>query len=414
MPYSPDRANEKLQNPGVREAIYLDYHATTPCDPRVVDAMQPYWTTEFGNPASRTHAFGWRAAEAVERAREQVARAIGADPRDVIFTSGATEANNIALFGAARGLRERGDEIAVASTEHKSVLDPADALAAEGVRAARIPVGPDGLIDPERARAALGPRTLLVSVMHANGEIGVVQPIAEIAAAARAVGALVHCDAAQSVGKLPVDVEHLGVDLLSISGHKLYGPKGIGALYARRRNPKLRLAPIFLGGGHERGLRSGTLPVPLCVGLGAACEIAGRELKDEARRVGGLRDLLRARLEAGLEDVTLNGHATQRLPGNLNLSFTGVEASALLAALDDVAVSTGSACSSARPGPSHVLRALGLGQTRALSSVRFGLGRFTTRDEIERAAARVIAEVTRLRELSPLWSDRSRARRTRA
>ena len=401
MPHAPDRASEKLQNRGVSEAIYLDYHATTPCDPRVVAAMQPYWTLEFGNPASRTHAFGWRAAEAVERAREQVARAIGADPRDVIFTSGATEANNLALVGVARALRERGNGLAVSCTEHKSVLDPADALAAEGMRAVRIPVAADGLLDPERVRAAVGPRTLLVSVMHANGEIGVIQPLEQIAAVARAAGALVHCDAAQSLGKLPVDVERMGVDLLSISGHKLYGPKGIGALYHRRRNPRLRLAPLLHGGGHERGLRSGTLPVPLCVGLGAACAIACAEREAEAKRLGELRDLLRARIAAGLEGVTQNGHATERLPGNLNLSFAGVEATALVAALDDVAVSTGSACSSARPEASHVLRALGIGEARALSSVRFGLGRFTTRSEIERAAGRVIAEVQRLRQLSP-------------
>ncbi len=409
MPYRADRASEKLQNPRVGDAIYLDYHATTPCDPRVVAAMQPYWTAEFGNPASRTHAFGWRAAEAVERAREQVARAIGADPRDVIFTSGATEANNLALWGVARALRARGDEIVVSSIEHPSVLDPADALAADGARATRIPVGADGLVDPERVRAAVGPRTLLVSVMHANGEIGVIQPIAEVAAAARSAGALVHCDAAQSLGKVPLDVDAMGVDLLALSGHKLYGPKGIGALYQRRRNPRLRLAPLLHGGGHERGLRSGTLPVPLCVGLGAACEIACAEREAEAKRVGELRDLLRERIEAALEDVGLNGDATQRLPGNLNLSFAGVEASALVAALDDVAVSTGSACSSAKPEASHVLTALGLGQARAFSSVRFGLGRFSTRDEIERAAARVITEVGRLRALSPVWSERRRA-----
>ncbi len=391
----------------MREVIYLDNHATTPCDPRVVEAMRPYWTEEFGNPASRTHAFGWRASEAVERAREQVARAIGADPRDVIFTSGATESNNLALLGAARALRGRGDEIAAASTEHRSVLDPADALAAEGVRAVRIPVGSDGLVDPERARKSIGPRTLLVSVLHANGEIGVIQPIAEIAAAARAAGALVHSDAAQSLGKIPLDVEALGADLLSISGHKLYGPKGIGALYHRRRNPRLRLAPLLHGGGHERGLRSGTLPVPLCVGLGAACEIAVAEREAEAARLCGLRDRLRARLESALEGVTLNGSAFSRLPGNLNLSFAGVEAAALVAALDSLAVSTGSACSSARPEPSHVLRALGLGEARASSAVRFGLGRFTTAEEIERAADLVIEQVQRLRSAARAGAARS-------
>jgi cysteine desulfurase len=390
-------------------AIYLDHQATTPCDPRVVEAMRPYWSDEFGNAASRTHAFGWRAAEAAERAREQVARAIGADARDVIFTSGATESNNLALLGAARALRSRsrGARIVTCVTEHKAVLDPCAALAAEGFEVEVLPVRADGRLDPERLRAALAKPAGLVSVMHAQNEIGVIQPIAELSALARECGAIFHCDAAQSVGKLPVSVEALGVDLLSLTAHKLYGPKGVGALYVRRRDPRVVLEPLVHGGGHERGLRSGTLPVPLVVGLGAACELAESTRDEESTRVRALRDLLFARL-AEEPDVWLNGHPVERLPGNLNVSFGGVEGEALLMALPDVALSTGSACTSATPSASHVLRALGLGEARALSSLRFGIGRTTTREEIETAAARVVCELRRLRALSPVWKERRR------
>ncbi len=387
--------------------IYLDHHATTPCDPLVVEAMRPYWSGEFGNAASRTHAFGWRAAQAVERAREQVARAICADAREVDFTSGATEANNLALLGAARALRSRGARIVTCRTEHKAVLDPCEALANEGFRVEVLPVQSDGRLDPARLRRALDEPTRLVSVMHANNEIGVIQPIAELSALARAHGALFHCDAAQSVGKIPVDVGRLGVDLLSLTAHKLYGPKGIGALVVRRRDPRVALEPLLYGGGHERGLRSGTLPVPLVVGLGAACEIEEASRVADSARVLTLRDLLWQRLSAE-SDVWLNGHATERLPGNLNVSFGGVEGEALLMALPDLALSTGSACTSATPSPSHVLRALGLGEARALSSLRFGIGRTNTRDEIERAAARVVCELRRLRALSPVWEERRR------
>jgi cysteine desulfurase len=392
--------------------IYLDHHATTPCDPRVVEAMRPYWSDEFGNAASRTHAFGWRASEAVERAREHVARALGADPREVIFTSGATESNNLALLGAARALRARGRpaRIVTCATEHRAVLDPCAALAREGFDVERLPVQSDGRLDPERLRAALARPAALVSVMHANNEIGVIQPIAELAALARASGALFHCDAAQSVGKLATDTAALGVDLLSATAHKLYGPKGIGALFVRHRDPRVVLEPIVTGGGHERGLRSGTLPVPLVVGFGAACELACELRVEEAARVLALRELLWERLSAE-SDVVRNGHPTERLPGNLNVSFGGVEGEALLMALPDLALSTGSACTSASPEPSHVLRALGGGPARALSSLRFGIGRTNTQDEIERAAARVVEELRRLRALSPVWERKRRSAR---
>jgi cysteine desulfurase len=333
-------------------AIYLDHHATTPCDPRVVDAMLPYFAEEFGNPASRTHRFGWRAQEAVDRARRQVAEAIGAHAREIVFASGATEANNLAILGTARASRARGDHVVTCATEHRAVLDPCRALEKEGFRVTVLPVRPTGIVDLAALEAKLEPSTLLISVMLGNNEIG--------------------------TGKIPVDVERLGVDLLSFTAHKLYGPKGVGALYVRRRRPTLEIAPLLHGGGHERGLRSGTLPAPLCVGFGEACAIAAREL----------------------DGVSQNGASGPRLPGNLNVSFAGVEAEALLMGLPELALSTGSACTSATPEPSHVLRALGLGKERALSAVRFGLGRFNTRDEIDLAAERVVVEVRRLRALA--------------
>lgn len=392
--------------------IYLDGHATTPCDPRVVDAMRPFFGEEFGNAASRTHPYGWRAAEAVEAARAQVADQIGADPREIVFTSGATESNNLALLGALRARLRAGASDAhliTWRTEHRAVLDPARALEREGVRVTRLAVSRDGMIDLDALAGALEPATVLVSLMHANNEIGVIQDLAAVGRLTRERGVLLHTDAAQSVGKLPVDVEALGVDLLSLTAHKLYGPKGVGALYVRRRG--VALEPLQHGGGHERGLRSGTLPVPLCVGLGEACAVAGRERAAEAARVGALRDRLWERLCGALDGIWLNGHPERRLPGNLNASFDGVEGEALLVALaPHVAVSAGSACTSARPEPSHVLRELGLPPARTLSALRFGLGRFTTADEVETAAGRVIAEVRRLRELSPLWEERERAR----
>ncbi|MCZ6823074.1 MAG: aminotransferase class V-fold PLP-dependent enzyme [Deltaproteobacteria bacterium] len=389
--------------------IYLDHHSTTPCDPRVVDAMAPYWTREFGNAASRTHAFGWRAEEAVEAAREEVARLIGADPREIVFTSGATESNNLALLGVARASRERGDHIISCRTEHRSVLDPLAALEKEGFRVTRLAVDAEGLVDVDDLRAALDGRTILVSVMHVNNEIGVVQPLPEIARVTREHGALFHTDAAQSVGKLMVDVDRLGVDLLSLTAHKLYGPKGMGALYVRRRSPVLRVAPILYGGGHERGMRSGTLPVALCVGLGRACQIAGQEWETDAKRVLLLRDRLWQRLSTELDEVWLNGHPENRVAGNLNLSFIGVEAQALLVALPEVALSSGSACTSAQPQPSHVIRALGRGGARALGAVRFGIGRANTEAEIDAVAELLVEQVERLRAMSPLWREPARA-----
>jgi cysteine desulfurase len=380
--------------------IYLDYHATTPCDPRVVDAMAPYLFEEFGNPASRTHAYGWRSEEAVERARGQVARLIGATAREVVFTSGATEANNLALFGVARASRARGDHIVVGASEHRAVLDPCRALEKEGFRLTRVRVDSQGRIDLDALRRALRPGTLLVSVMHANNEIGVVQRLGEIAALAHEHGAAFHTDAAQSVGKVAVDVAEIGADLLSLSGHKLCGPKGIGALYVRRRAPRIELKPILYGGAHERGLRSGTVPVPLCVGLGRACEIAGEEMEEESRRVSALRARLWGHLARAVGSVRLNGDPEQRVPGNLNVTFPGVEANALLLALPDVALSTGSACTSGSPEPSHVLLAIGLRREEALCAIRIGIGRFTTEEEIDRAAARITEEVTRLGRVS--------------
>ena len=395
--------------------IYLDHHATTPCDARVVAAMQPYFAEEYGNAASRTHAFGWRAAEAVERARAQVAALVGADPREVVFTSGATEANNLALCGGARALRRArggaGARVVTCATEHRAVLDPVAALEREGFTALRLPVAPDGQLDPERLRAALAEPALLVSVMHANNEIGVLQPIDALARLGAEAGAAFHCDAAQSAGSLALDLTQLGVDYLSLSAHKLYGPKGVGALVVRRG---ARLEPILHGGGHERGLRSGTLPVALCVGFGAAAELARERREADARRLAALRDRLLARLEAELPELAVNGSREQRLPGNLNVSFLGAEGEALLAALPELALSTGSACTSAKREASHVLRALGADEARALSALRFGIGRGNSEDEIDRAAELVIAATRRLRALSPVWDELRRGRKRAA
>jgi cysteine desulfurase len=388
------------------QPLYLDYQATTPCDRRVVEAMAPYFSEEFGNAASRTHAYGWRAEEGVDRARGSVAALIGAGSREIVFTSGATEANNLALFGVARAHRERGDHIVVCRTEHKAVLDPCDALEKEGFRVTRLRVDPRGFVDLDALRSALDSRTLLVSVMHANNEIGVIQPLAEIGALTREREILFHTDAAQSVGKIPVDVSSLGVDLLSLSAHKLYGPKGVGALWIRRRSPRIPIRPLLYGGGHERGLRSGTLPVPLCVGLGRACEIALDEMAEEGRRISRLRERLWDHLTRELDGIHVNGDRERRLPGNLNVTFRGVEGNALVLGLPDVALSAGSACTSAVPEPSHVLLALGIPREEVLASVRIGIGRLTTEREIDRAAARIVEEVARLRALSPLWEAR--------
>jgi cysteine desulfurase len=382
-----------------RTPIYLDHHATTPVDPRVVQAMLPWFSTDFGNAASHTHVYGWRAAAAVDQAREALARAIGAsDARGIVFTSGATESNNLALIGFAEANRARGDHLVTVATEHPSVLDTVRALAQRGFRVTELPVGGDGLLDPEALRRALEPRTLLVSVMWANNEIGVLQPLEAIAAVCRERGVPLHSDAAQAVGKVRVDVAAAGVDLLSFTAHKLYGPKGVGALYVRGGRPRLRLAPLLHGGGHEGGLRSGTLPVPLIVGFARAVEIAAAEREAEAERLVALRDRLRERLTAELPGVAVNGDPVRRLPGNLNLRFEGVAADALLADLPDVALSTGSACASARPEePSHVLAALGLSDDAVRSSLRVGLGRATTRAEVDAAADRIVAAVRALR-----------------
>ncbi|MBM4334382.1 MAG: aminotransferase class V-fold PLP-dependent enzyme [Deltaproteobacteria bacterium] len=393
--------------------IYLDHNATTPCDPAVVRAMLPYFSEDFGNAASRTHAFGFRADAAVERARAQVAALVGADPREIVFTSGATEANNLALLGAARAQHRasggKRDHVVSCRTEHRAVLDPCLALEREGFRVTLLGVDADGLVDPDGLRAALEPRTALVSIMHANNEIGVIQPIAQLSRIAAEAGVAFHCDAAQSAGALEVDVTRLGVEFLSLSAHKLYGPKGIGALVVRRRSSRARIEPILHGGGHERGLRSGTLPVPLCVGFGAAAELAaGARVADFARHER-LRARLLARLESSLPNLALNGHPSARLPGNLNLSFLGVEGEALLAALPELALSVGSACTSAKREPSHVLRALGAGEARSLSALRFGIGRGNDEAQIDAAAELVIAQVRRLRALSPAWDDLRRA-----
>jgi len=386
--------------------IYMDYHATTPVDPEVFAAMAPWFTQEFGNPASQQHVFGWRAREAVEAAREQVAALVGATAREIVFTSGATESNNLALKGVARLFRERGDHILTVATEHRAVLDPCARLEREGFHVTRLPVGSDGLVDPDDVARALGDRTVLLSVMHANNEIGVVQPLAELGRLAKRRGVFFHSDAAQSAGKVPLDVQALGLDLVSLSAHKLYGPKGVGALYVRRRDPRVRLLPELDGGGHERGLRSGTPNVPGIVGFGAACALAARLREDEAARLLALRERLRTGIVAALPEVRLNGHPTQRLPGNLNLAFAGVEGESVLLGMADVALSSGSACTSASLEPSHVLKAIGLPDDLAHGSLRFGLGRFTTEDEVDTVVARVAAIVTRLRDLSPVWRMR--------
>jgi len=377
--------------------IYLDHHATTPTDPRVLEAMLPYFDREFGNAASRTHAYGWRAEAAVEVAREAIARAIGAsDPREIVFTSGATESNNLALLGVARAGRSRGDHVVTLATEHSSVLEPCEALVREGFAATIVPVDRDGRVDPAAVVAAITPRTLLVSAAWANGEIGTLQPIDAIARACQERGVLLHSDAAQALGKVPVNVA-AGVDLLSLTAHKLYGPKGVGALWVRSGRPRVRIEPLFFGGGHENGLRPGTLPVALIVGFGRAVEIAVAEREIEAARLLALRERLLARLRDALSGVTVNGHPSERLPGNLNLGFEGIEADALLASLRDIALSTGSACSSARPEPSHVLVALGLPDARVRSAVRIGLGRGTTTEQVDVTAERIVAEVRSLR-----------------
>ncbi|MEK6606545.1 MAG: IscS subfamily cysteine desulfurase [Myxococcota bacterium] len=383
--------------------IFMDNHATTPVDPRVLEAMLPYFTTEFGNAASRSHIFGWKAEEAVERARKQVADLIGADAKEIVFTSGATESDNLAIKGVAEFYAEKGDHIITAVTEHKAVLDSCKRLEREGKRVTTLPVGKDGRVDPDDVAKAIEAKTILVTIMYANNEIGVLQPIREIGALCRAKGVLFHTDAVQGIGKVPFDVNAMNVDLASISGHKFYGPKGVGALYVRRSKPRVRIAPIIDGGGHERGMRSGTLNVPAIVGLGKAAEIARAEMADEAARLLALRERLRKGLQARVPEAYVNGSMEHRLPGNLNISFAYVEGESLLMGLKDVAVSSGSACTSASLEPSYVLRALGVGDEMAHSSIRFGLGRFNTDEEVDYVIDHAASLVDRLRALSPLW-----------
>ncbi|MGO9602807.1 MAG: IscS subfamily cysteine desulfurase [Candidatus Binataceae bacterium] len=388
----------------VKTPVYMDYHATTPCDPRVVEAMLPYFTTKFGNAASRNHSFGWEAEEAVDKARNQIASIINAKSKEIIFTSGATESDNLAIKGIVEFYKEKGNHIITCVTEHKAVLDSCRALERQGkATVTYLPVDKYGMVDPDAVRKAITDKTVLISIMYANNEIGTIHPIREIGKIAKEKGIVFHCDAVQAVGKIPVDVDKDGIDLLAMSGHKIYGPKGVGALYVRSKGPRVRLAPIIDGGGHERGMRSGTLNVTGIVGFGAACEIAARELPEETRHLNELRNRLHAGLFERLDEIYLNGHPTERLPGNLNVSFAYVEGESLLMGINDVAVSSGSACTSATLEPSYVIRALGIDEELAHSSIRFGLGRFNTADEVDYVTERVSREVKRLREMSPLY-----------
>ncbi len=383
--------------------VYLDNAATTPVDPRVLDAMLPYFQTEFGNAASRSHVFGWNAEKAVDRARAQVAGLLGAEAKEIVWTSGATESDNIALKGVAHMYRDQGQHIITQETEHKAVIDTCKFLEGEGFRVTYLSAGKRGRVNVDDLAEAMTEDTILVSIMFANNEIGTIQPIAEIGKLCKNKGVIFHTDATQAFGKVPIDVEAMGIDLLSLSGHKIYGPKGIGALYVRRKRPRVRCEPVIHGGGHERGMRSGTLNVPGIVGLGAAAEIAGRETAGEAERLGGLRDLLWDRLRTQLDEVYRNGDPEHCLPTILNASFLYVEGESLMMAFDTVAVSSGSACTSASLEPSYVLKALGLGDDLAHSSIRFSLGRFTTREDVEYTAEKVVSAVNRLREMSPLY-----------
>ena len=383
--------------------IYMDYQATTPVDPRVLDAMLPYFREKFGNAASRNHSFGWEAEEAVEKARKQIATLIGAHPKEIIFTSGATESDNLAIKGAAEMYAEKGNHIITVATEHKAVLDTTKKLEKQGFRITYLPVDSGGLIDLDMLRDAITDKTILISVMYANNEIGVVQPIREIGRIAKQRGILFHCDAVQAVGKIPVNVIEDNIHLASLSGHKMYGPKGVGALYVRRRDPRLRLTAQMDGGGHERGMRSGTLNVPGIVGFGEACAICQEEMAEESARLGRLRDKLKDKLMGELDEVYINGSIHHRLPHNLNMSFAYVEGESLLMGMREVAVSSGSACTSATLAPSYVLKALGTGDDLAHSSIRFGLGRFNTEEEVDYVGNKVVKVVNRLRKLSPLY-----------
>jgi cysteine desulfurase len=386
----------------IKLPIYMDNNATTPLDPRVLEAMMPYLTTEFGNAASRSHPFGWKAEEGVDRAREQIAALIGGSEKEIVFTSGATESINLALKGAAEFYKEKGNHIITVRTEHKATLDTAKRLERQGFEVTYLPTDKDGRISAQQLREAITDKTILVSVMLANNEIGTVQPIAELGEVTREKGVLFHVDAVQGVGKVPFDVEKMKVDLASLSAHKIYGPKGIGALWVRRK-PRVRIAPIIDGGGHERGMRSGTLNVPGIVGFGKAAELAQQLMPEEAKRTYQLRKKLQDYLFGHLDHLELNGHPTERLPGNLNVSFAYVEGEALMMAIKNVAVSSGSACTSASLEPSYVLRACGVSEDLAHTSIRFGIGRFNTDEEVDYVGKYVVEQVKRLREMSPLY-----------
>ncbi len=388
----------------VKTPIYMDNHATTPCDRRVLDAMLPYFTDKFGNAASRNHSFGWEAEEGVDKARNQIANLVGAKSKEIVFTSGATESDNLAIKGIVEFYKDKGNHIITCVTEHKAVLDSCRALERQAkATVTYLPVDKYGMVDPDAVRRAITDKTVLISIMYANNEIGTIHPIAEIGKIAKEKGVVFHCDAVQAVGKIPVDVEKDGIDLLAMSGHKIYGPKGVGALYVRSKGPRVRLTPIIDGGGHERGMRSGTLNVTGIVGFGAACEIAGHEMAAEAARLTELRNRLQAGIFERLDEVYVNGHPTERLPGNLNVSFAYVEGESLLMGISDIAVSSGSACTSATLEPSYVIRALGINEELAHSSIRFGIGRFNTAEEVDYVSERVSKEVKRLREMSPLY-----------
>ena len=391
-----------MPTPEMTQQIYLDYQATTPCDPRVLDKMLPYFTEIFGNPHSRSHPHGWLAESAVDKARQQVANIIGADEREIVFTSGATESNNLAIKGVAQFYQDRKKHIITCVTEHKCVLDSCRHLEQQGFRITYLPVQQNGIIDLDLLRESITDQTILVSIMAVNNEIGVIQPLKEIGKICREKGVFFHTDAAQAIGKIAIDINEMNIDLLSISGHKIYGPKGIGALFVRRK-PRVRLQAIINGGGQERGMRSGTLPTPLCVGIGEACEIAQKEMVDENIKLGALRDRLYQGIMQRLPDVFLNGDKDQRIPGNLNLSFAYVEGEGLMMGIKELSVSSGSACTSSSLEPSYVLRALGVEIELAHTSIRFGLGRFTTMDEVDQTVEKMVTAVERLREMSPLW-----------
>jgi cysteine desulfurase len=385
--------------------IFMDSQSTTPVDPRVLEAMIPYFTEKFGHPASRNHPFGWEAEGGVDRAREQIARLIGArDPKEVIFTSGGTEAINLALKGVAEMYREKGNHVVTTTIEQRATLDVCKRLERQGFEVTYVPVGRDGLVDVETVRAALTDKSILISVMFANNEIGTIQPLAELGKLAKDKGILFHTDATQAVGKIPVDVEAMGIDLLSATAHMLYGPKGVGALYVRRKNPRVRLAPMVDGGGHERGMRSGTVPVPLVVGFGRAAEICREVMDEESRRLAALRDRLQEQIVSKVDEAYVNGHPTRRLPHNLNISFAYVEGESVLMGLNrEAALASGSACTSATLEPSYVISALGVDSELAHSSIRFGLHRFSTEEEVDFVAGKTVEVIQRLREMSPLY-----------